>query len=151
MALQLVPAVASDALRIAQIERDAYGKNPYNTLLFPGPFPPDILEKRAAQLAADLESNPATTRWWKAVDPTLEGDEQLISFAQWNVYETAPPIVPPRAFGPGANAAACEELFGGISRQRTRLIGQEPHVCEYQYLVVSSSRPYLVASTLDTR
>lgn len=129
MPLRLCPADESDARRAADIEHVAYTPNPVNGILFPGPFPPDVLDWRAQQLASDLEGD-SSTRWLKVVDTDLpEGPEQMIAFAKWHIYSESPKPTP-RTFGAGCNAEACELLFGGIAKQRVRILGDQPYFCE---------------------
>jgi hypothetical protein len=123
----MIPAEEADAHRIAEIERDAYSVSPFSPMFFPGPFPADALDTRAAGMVQALRTDP-TTRWWKVVDPELGGaDAGLVAFAQWHVYtgEARQPEPQPRTFGPGTNVPACEALFGGISEMRYRLMGRQ--------------------------
>ncbi|KAI1390261.1 acyl-CoA N-acyltransferase [Hypoxylon trugodes] len=122
MPLELQPATEADARRSAQIEHEAYAPNPNNKILFPGPFPPNILDLRAGQLAAELKQDP-TTRWLKIIDTDLPADgEQMVAFAKWHVYDDVKPHWKPRTFGAGCNGEACELLFGGVQTQRERIL-----------------------------
>ncbi|XXG93882.1 hypothetical protein Hte_000131 [Hypoxylon texense] len=126
MPLELRPADGSDARRVADIESAAYAPNPFNRILFPGPFPPGILDLRAQQLRAELEGD-SSTRWRKVVDTDLpEGPEQTVAFAKWHVYDESPKPTD-RSFGAGCNVEACELLFGGIAKQRVRILGDRPY------------------------
>ncbi|KAI1103305.1 acyl-CoA N-acyltransferase [Jackrogersella minutella] len=127
MPLELQPATAADARRSAEIEAAAYAPNPFNLILFPGPFPANALDGRASHLAAELESD-ATTRWYKAVDTDLPDGEQMIAFSKWHVYTEKPKPASPRTFGPGCNAEACGLLFSGIAKQRARILRDRPYV-----------------------
>lgn len=134
MPLELRPATEEDAIRAAEIEHLAYAGNPFEKILFPGPFPPTDDGGRAAQLLDDLRGDP-TTRWLKVVDTVTAEEETMIAFARWNVYtEDEPPRSALRAFGPGCNEEACAALFGGIHEQRTRLMGDRLYVCELSAL-----------------
>ncbi len=135
MPLQLLPAEPADAKRAAAIEHDAYAPRPSNRILFPGPFPDDVLDRSAADLVEDLRTD-RTTRWWKIVETELQGDEALVAFARWNIFEAPAPPPKPRTFGPGTNPEACEALFGGISRQRERLVGGQSYVCRYHAILI---------------
>ena len=129
MPLELRPATEEDAIRAAEIEHLAYAGNPFERILFPGPFPPTDDGGRAVQLLDDLRGDP-TTRWLKVVDTDTTG-ETMIAFARWHMYtEDEPPRSALRAFGPGCNEEACAALFGGIHEQRTRLMGERLYVCE---------------------
>ncbi|OTB07589.1 hypothetical protein M426DRAFT_317897 [Hypoxylon sp. CI-4A] len=128
MPLELHPATEADARRSAEIEHAAYAPNPFNRILFPGPFPPEALDGRAATLADELRTD-RTTRWFKVVDTAeLPAGEQMIAFAKLHVYAEKPRPTAPRAFGPGCNAEACELLFGGVAAQRGRILGDRPYV-----------------------
>lgn len=128
MPLELRPADGSDARRAADIESAAYAPNPFNRILFPGPFPPGVLDGRARQLVAELDSD-GSTRWFKVVDTDLPPKEQTVAFAKWHVYDKSPKPTP-RTFGAGCNVEACELLFGGMAKQRVRILGDRPYYCE---------------------
>lgn len=141
MPLILRSAEDTDATRIAEIERLAYADNALTPILFPGPFPPDALAKRAEGLIAQRHADP-TTRWVKVVDTDTN---ELIAFAKWNVPISVSTSTAQsqshtqsaqqtqqqqpanrkssRQFGPGCNVEACEEFFGGIHRRRDELVG----------------------------
>lgn len=125
MPLVLQPAVDADAMRIAEIERLAFASNRLSPVLFPGPFPPDAAEKRAASLVTQRREDP-TVRWMKVVD--TETDE-LCAFAKWDIMETPKEVRRTRQFGPGCNLEACEEFFGGIGRKRSELMGGKAYCC----------------------
>lgn len=82
MVLQVLPAEEADMYRSAVIEHEAYKRLETNQILFPGPFPPDVLEHRANELKA--QSKDPNTFCYKVIDTEVEG-EQIISFAKWYV------------------------------------------------------------------
>lgn len=82
MVLQVLPAEEADMYRSAVIENEAYKVSATNDILFPGPFPPDVLEHRANELTA--QSKEPNTFCFKVIDTELEG-EQMISFTKWYV------------------------------------------------------------------
>jgi hypothetical protein len=129
MSLQVQPATEADARRAVELEAIAYGPNPFTPILFPGPMPASAKDGRAELLAKQLKEDP-TTRWHKVVDMALNGEGQMISFVKWHVY-TEKPELKPREFGQGCNVEACELLFGGLQKQRTRILGDRPYVCEW--------------------
>ena len=129
MPLQLLPSGPADARRIAQIEHEAYAPNPNNRILFPGPFPDNVLDYRAEEMASSLKTDDSV-RWLKVIDTEIEGDNGLVGFAQWNIWPSGAPTPKARVFGPGTNPAACEALFGGITEGRARLMGDMPYVCK---------------------
>lgn len=126
--LELHPATEADARRAVQIEHVAYSSNPFTKILFPGPMPDNVQELRAEGLIKQLKADD-TTRWLKVVDPDLEGDEQTVAFAKWQIYQESPKLTP-REFGDGCNIEACQAVFGGIQEQRMRILGDQPYVCE---------------------
>ncbi len=150
MPLELRPATEEDAARAAEIEGLAFAPSPFSGILFPGPFPPGSGGRRVAELVEKLRGDDST-RWLKVVDTDLllegtgegEGEGEsgkqeekekqptMIAFAQWHVYADGKPRSAPRTFGPECNLEACEMLFGGIDRQRRRLMGERPYVCEF--------------------
>ncbi|KAI0175588.1 acyl-CoA N-acyltransferase [Hypoxylon sp. FL1284] len=135
MPLELRTADGSDARRAAEIESAAYAPNPFNPILFPGPFPPEAVDGRARQLREELETDDST-RWLKVVDTELAPEQQTVAFAKWHVY-TERPRPTPRTFGPGCNVEACKLLFGGIAEKRTRILGDR----SYCYLALLHTEP----------
>ncbi|KAI1819638.1 acyl-CoA N-acyltransferase [Xylaria intraflava] len=133
MPLELQPAVEADAERAAQIEKDAYARNPFLPVFFPGPFPepPAGRNVRAEELRATLLSNPSV-RWWKVVDTDIEpskDNEQMIGFAQWNINDGSFLVPEARTFdGPGMNVEACEAVFGGLQSIRNKRLETKKHV-----------------------
>ncbi|KAJ9132142.1 hypothetical protein NKR23_g11399 [Pleurostoma richardsiae] len=127
MPLRLFPAAESDAPRAAELEHAAYSPSPFNKVLFPGPFPPEALGHRAAGLAEELKNDP-TVVWLKVVDTDIEGDDKMIAFAKWHIYESPSEPSKPRTFGPGCNVEACEELFGGLARMKQQWVGSRSHL-----------------------
>ncbi|KAH6660108.1 putative GNAT family acetyltransferase [Truncatella angustata] len=127
MPLELQPATEADIHRGVEIEGIAYGPSPFSAILFPGPMPADAKDVRAEVLTKQLHED-STTRWHKIVDTDLpEGEEQMIAWSKWHVY-TKKPELTPREFGPGCNVEACEMLFGGIQKQRIRILGDRHYV-----------------------
>ncbi|KAI0409421.1 acyl-CoA N-acyltransferase [Xylaria palmicola] len=132
MSLILQPATEADAVRAAEIERVAYAPNPFNPVLFPGPFPEPAAGQnpRAADMAKQLRDDPST-RWFKVVDtdiPAAVDNGQMIGFAQWNINDGSQAPPSPRTFGPGCNVEACEALFGGLHQMRLKNFADKRHV-----------------------
>lgn len=127
MVLEVQPATEADASRAVEIENIAYGPSPFSAILFPGPMPADAKSGRAEFLTKQLNED-STTRWIKVVDTDLEG-EQMVAFSKWHVY-TEKPKLTLREFGQGCNIEACEMLFGGLQKQRARILGDRPYVCK---------------------
>ncbi|KAI0193198.1 acetyltransferase [Xylaria flabelliformis] len=124
MPLILQIATEADAPRAAVIEKAAYGPSPFDKLLFPGPFPEPEPGRnfRAEEMAKELRED-SSVRWLKVVDTDIEPTEdnkQMIGFAQWNFKDGTKPPPPPRNFGPGCNAEACDALFGGLYKMRVK-------------------------------
>ncbi|KAK6193205.1 hypothetical protein LQW54_012699 [Pestalotiopsis sp. IQ-011] len=150
MPLVVQPATGSDARRAVEIEAVAYGSNPFNAVLFPGPMPANAMELRAEFLAKQLGEDPAT-RWHKVVDTDLDDDggSKMVAFAEWHVFTEKPKLTAPK-FGQGSNAEACELLFGGLQKQRARILGDTPHVY-LQMLRTDPKHARRGAGTLLTR
>ncbi|KAI1156681.1 acyl-CoA N-acyltransferase [Nemania diffusa] len=132
MPLVLQSATEADAVRAAHIERDAYTPSPFNSILFPGPFPepPPGQNPRAAEMVKNLRADPSA-RWLKVIDTDLDatGDNgQMIGFAQWNIKDGSEVATPSRSLGPGCNVEACEALFGGLDKLRVKHYGSIKHV-----------------------
>lgn len=91
MPLKVLPVEgAADYYRCAVIENRAYGTYSSNAILFPGPFPADVLDKRGEELQA-LSEEPGHF-CFKVVDTDIdEGDEQMIAFSKWFVFCRDPP------------------------------------------------------------
>ena len=120
--LEVKQAVEADGLRAAEIENLAYASNPFNSFLFPGPFPPNIRELRAAGMVKEAQ-NDHTVRWMKAIDPELG----TIAFAKWVIHKETPDLKPVR-FGPGCHIEACEAVFGWTQDERKRITGDQPYI-----------------------
>ncbi|KAI0008922.1 acyl-CoA N-acyltransferase [Xylariaceae sp. FL0662B] len=108
MPLELQYATEADARRAVEIEAAAYAPNPFNRVLFPGPFPPEAKDYRVRELSEQLRTD-KTTHWLKVIDTELEG-EQMIAFAKWHIYPEKPQPTP-RSFGPGCNVEAYLHLL----------------------------------------
>ncbi|KAJ4393105.1 hypothetical protein N0V93_002312 [Gnomoniopsis smithogilvyi] len=128
MPLELRPAVEADMYRAAVIEREAYSPLETNTILFPGPFPSDVLNYRAE--GWKKQARDPNTSCFKVIDTELAEEEQLIAFSLWTHHDTNNPIPPvvPRQFPPGANADACELLFGRLDELRPKHMADRAHV-----------------------
>ena len=80
-------------------------------------------------MAAQLIDDP-TARWLMVVD-TDQDDKKGIAFAKWNLYVEGPPgMKTRRQFGEGCNVEACEMVFGGLAKQRDRVLGERRCLCE---------------------
>lgn len=126
MPLEVQPAVDDDAPRLAEIENLAYKDNPLSPILFPGPFPEDILTKRAEGLVQNKNKDPQV-RWAKVVDTDTN---EVIGWAQWEIVD-GPKIVQQedRTFGQGCNVEACVEYFGNIHKKRHELMDGKYYAC----------------------
>lgn len=132
MPLILQPATEADAVRGAQIEKAAYASNPFNSTLFPGPFPePASGQNPRAEEMTRLRRDDPSVRWLKVVDTDLgatEDNSQMIGFAQWNINDGSELPLQRRTFGPGCNVEACEALFGGLYELRVKHYTSVKHV-----------------------
>lgn len=136
MVLKVVPATAADANRAVAIGDIAYGPNPANDILFPGPFPATTGgdHPRAVELAEVLRTDP-TCRWTKVIDTDIEeradpDEDSMVAFSMWYIWETPPPPAPPRKWGPGTNPEACALFMGSMAERRNALFaGKKPYVC----------------------
>ncbi|KAK8049813.1 Acyl-CoA N-acyltransferase [Apiospora phragmitis] len=128
MPLELREFTLADLSRGLEIEKLAYVPNPFTPFLFPGPFAEEANNMRSESFVKTLEED-KTARHVKVIDTEIEGDghEQMVAWAKVHVYKE-PPELTPRVFGPGSNIEACEKLWGGLLAQRTRLVGDKPHV-----------------------
>lgn len=155
MSLLVVPVKAADIPNSMQIEHDAYARNPFTPLLFPGPFPSTAISARADEVLQQWKDDD-TTQWIKVVDTSIDDfneaeetgelgarkdeDRKGIAFAKWNIYDQPPKPKAGRQFGEGCNIEACEALFGGLEKQRQRLLeDQKAYVCKLQFFAVRTS------------
>lgn len=90
MPLELRTAVDADMYRAAVIEREAYSPLETNSILFPRPFPPDILTYRAEGWKKQAKTPGASC--FKVIDTELAEEEQLIAFAQWYNSRASPTV-----------------------------------------------------------
>jgi hypothetical protein len=133
MPLQVVPAGEEDATRAVSIEMAAYGPNPINSILFPGPFPSGN-NHRAEDLSRQLREDPGC-KWMKVIDTDLadKGDESMIAFSKWYIWDPPRPkgYEPSVHWGPGCNIEACELFFGGMRKKQDERLGGKPFVCRW--------------------
>ena len=131
MALKVLPCTKADLLRIVQVEQAAWADDPFTPILFPGPFPEEILEFRIQEMAREIDEDP-TVRWLKVIDTEQSNDNEGIAFAKWHVYRDGTPTPTlGRLFGEGCNVEACKLVFGGLAEKRDRILDQKSCVCEY--------------------
>lgn len=89
MTLKVLQATEADAPRAAAIETMAYGPNPLDSVLFPGPRTSGP-STRASDLVDILQNSPAC-RWAKVVDTNIgENEDEMVAFAMWYIWETPP-------------------------------------------------------------
>lgn len=134
MVLKVIPATEADVSRAVAIETTAYGPNPIGPFLYPGPFPPKSdngLNPRCEMLLGLLRADPAC-RWVKVIDTDIaDGEDQMVSFSMWYVWDTPQPPAPPQEWGPGANPEACEMFMGGMRKRRNARFAGKPFVCAF--------------------
>jgi GNAT superfamily N-acetyltransferase len=153
MALVLQPATEADAVRAADIEKQAFMPNPFGKFLFPGPFPEPApgQEPGTVQMLKHLKD--PSTRWLKVVDTDIEPSEdnsQMIGFAQWNINDGSQIPATPRGFGPGCNVEACEAVFVGLADKRAKTAAGKKHVRELKPVSYPPRRSVFVPSLLDS-
>ena len=141
MSLVLVPVADSDIPRVVAIQREVYSDDPFNPIFFPGPFPPDVLDKQAANMIAAKNADD-TTRWLKVIDTDIPGDAGLVAFACWHIYDPKPAPRPAPNLGGGVNLEACKEVFGRIEDMKERIMGGRSYVCECLYPKAASPPNY---------
>ena len=138
MVLKVLPATEADAPRAASIESIAYGPNPISNALFPTTTTTTTSSSssnpRATQLIDQLRADPSC-RWVKVIDTDLQarGEEAMVSFAKWYIWDTPQPPAPPQEWGPGTNPEACEMFFGGMRERRNARFAGKPFVCTLSY------------------
>ncbi|GJC89384.1 putative acyltransferase SID5 [Colletotrichum liriopes] len=116
MPIKIRTALECDLRRCAEIGHQAFAKNPFSKIKFPGYVPEDgFLGLRANDLAKQLREDP-TARMFVAVDTERIGDSAIVGFAKWNVYPNGMPYAmsKPASWGPGANVEVCKLVFAGV-------------------------------------
>lgn len=133
MHLELRSRRSSDFVRAAQVERNAYSGNHFSKILFPGPFPDNLMELRAQEIEKEIEVEPAN-RWFQIVDTDAEDPNEAIAVAKWQIYTDK--VAGPRQnrrFGKGCNVGACERLFGDLAAFREKYIVDKHCLCMYSF------------------
>ena len=128
MTIVVQEASESDVPQSCAVEIAAYGDNPTNAILFPGPFPPDSAQKRVDHLVGEIK-NDATVKLLKAVDEEIG---EAIAFAKWHIFDTPEKAAAAEKalfFGAGTNQEACYEFFGGMAKRKKETMGDKPHLC----------------------
>ncbi|OHW89481.1 acetyltransferase [Colletotrichum incanum] len=137
MPIEIRTALERDLRRCAEIGHQAFAKNPFFKIKFPGYVPKDgFLGLRANDLAKQLREDP-TARMFVAVDTERRGDGAIVGFAKWNVYPNGMPYAKskPASWGPGANVEVCKMVFTGVEGMRNRLMAGKP--CIYLHILVT--------------
>lgn len=134
MPLRLLPAGVADFPRAIAIETEAFGPNPTAAILFPGPFPGN--EARCNLLAKQIRED-SRCHCLKVVDEDLEerGEEPMIAFAQWYIWDPPPPTdyEPTVQWGPGSNPHACDHFFGAMRKKMKERFDGKPVACVYSF------------------
>ncbi|KAK2040869.1 acetyltransferase [Colletotrichum somersetense] len=137
MTIQIRTALERDLRRCAEIGHQAFARNPFSKIKFPGYVPDDgFLGLRASDLAKQLREDP-TCRMFVAVDTERRGNNAIVGFAKWNVYPNGMPYAKlnPASWGFGANIEACKMVFSGVEAMRNALMGGKP--CIYLHILVT--------------
>lgn len=97
MPLQVLPAKGpADMYRCAVTERHTYDTYPANGVLFPGPFPADVLVTRGKELEAQCNNDDGgigSCFFFKVVDTDLD---EIVAFSKWSVFCVVFFSAPPR-------------------------------------------------------
>lgn len=138
MHLELRPCQPSDYSRAAVVEKRAWSGSLFSKILFPGPFPDNILEIRAQEIAKEIEAEPAN-RWFEVVDTDAENPNEGVAFAKWQIFtDKLPGRRQNRVFGEGCNVEACNLLFGNLANLRDKYVGDKHCICMSSFLVLVS-------------
>lgn len=133
MHLELRPCPSSEFHRAAVVENRAFKGNKFSKILFPGPFPDNIFELRAQEIAKEIEVEPAN-RWFQVVDTEAENPNEGVAFAKWQIYtDKLPGPRQNRRFGKGCNVEACESLFGDLAKLRDKYVGDMHCICMFSF------------------
>ncbi len=133
MPLKLLPAEPGDLSHIVQLENGAFAGNPLTPILYPGGMSPESQDAYIETLLQQWQDNHAC-RTVKVVDTDL--NDRIIAFARWYIFigddvkfiKTDPTE---RHNAPGSNEAAGNGFFGGLLKIRARILGKNPHCCEF--------------------
>lgn len=137
MHLELTPCQSSDFLRAAHVERNAWSISHFSKILFPGPFPDNIMELRAREIEKEIEVEPAN-QWFQVVDTDAENPNDAIAVAKWQIYTDR--VAGPRQnrrFGKGCNVGACERLFGDLAAFRQKYVADKRCLCMFHISVLT--------------
>lgn len=139
MPLELKPCTVSDYPRVVAVEAAAWADNPFNKILFPGPFSDETAELRAHEIAKQVEEDPATM-WLKVVDTESIDPELGVAFAKWQIFkDKSPGPRPARTFGQGCNVEACEKLFGELGELREKYVADRNCLCKSPTIVYAGA------------
>lgn len=131
MAIIIQEASDADIPRFVETEIAAYSATPSasGSILFPGPFPADGLQKRVQQTIDSRKE--VASKFMMAID---EATGEQMAFSKWCFYETEEDIksAPSRAIpsGQGINTEACQAFYGAVIENKEQIIGSSPHVCQ---------------------
>jgi GNAT superfamily N-acetyltransferase len=135
MGMNIIPVEAGDFKHAAATQHKAYETNPFSVVLFPGPFPEDMLDRRAEEMSG----NPTIT-WIKVVIDDDIAKGVTAAYAGYSVVyqskaigEQADSEEKPKDDKPpmqGINLEACAAVFGGIAARRKILMEGKDYMCK---------------------
>lgn len=141
MPLLVVPCTKDDMLRMAVVEKKAFGASALEPILFPGPFPENVMDNRAQELTDQMTNDP-TSRWFKVVDTDLPTPDEGIAFAKWAYYvDTLPDFSYKKMLGQGCNIEACDLLYGGLAAMKEKQMKDKHCICKFLRLTLAASLP----------
>ncbi|KAM3534237.1 hypothetical protein MY4038_002477 [Beauveria bassiana] len=130
MGFKVMPAGEQDAARSVAIEKLAYSRDPISRIIFPGPAGNDSDAARENIMLQSLRADPESCLWIKVVDEDrlAQGLHGMVCFGMAYLWKSTPPPPTKKVWGPGSNPEACEQFFGGMTREWNERMGNKPHL-----------------------
>ncbi|KAK8145565.1 hypothetical protein G3M48_004246 [Beauveria asiatica] len=132
MGFKVMPAGEQDAARSVAIEKMAYSRDPISRIIFPGPAGNDSDAAREKIMLQSLRADPESCLWIQVVDEDriAQGLHGMVCFGMGYLWKSTPPPPTKKVWGPGSNPEACEQFFGGMTREWSERMGNKPHLYE---------------------
>lgn len=132
MPLEVAVCSESDLAHCVDVENRAFNHDSKGeSILFPGPFPPNNVEIQVNAKTKELKENPSVV-WLKVVDTDAANPTQGIAYAKWYFYKDVPATTRPPVFmSEGANREACDLFFGHMATRFPVYIGNKNCLCTY--------------------
>ena len=130
MPLIVEHAMESDLPRLMEIQFNAFAREPYHHVLFPGGNNPEARDKAAKRIWKDVQDDP-TDNILKCTDTTTG---EILTYGKWNVYDKERTKEEYDKHDEvywcdGVFKEACEEFLHKVHGMRHKAIGGQRHLC----------------------